>query len=316
MSTTHAFAHKPNADPASLYLAQLSPGSRRVVAASLHLIADVLSGGDHNAFTYPWASARYKDAARLRSWLCDTYSPATVGRVLVAWRCVLRETFRLGLLGSDDFLRARDIRAPRQEQSRPRRLLSSWEVAALLCLHGTEAFYVRDIALVAVLAGTGIRRQEASRLLVDDYDAVSGTLTVRRGKGGRRRDLLLPVRLRPRLERWLRRRGPADGPLFCAVSSAGRVLNRPLSLEGVTFALKRLATRAGVEPFSPHVLRRWFASSVLNWGVDTLTVQALLGHAPGTTTISRYDLRAHRATGVDALWEEITSPAADEEAAA
>ena len=315
MSTKQPFV-RPGCDPASLYLAQLAPGSRRVMTASLHLIADTLSRGEHDAFTYPWAGARYLDAARLRSWLCDNYSPATVGRVLVAWRCVLRETFRLGLLGSDDFLRARDIRAPRQDDGHPRRLLSPAEVAALLSFCGTKAFDIRDVALVAVLAGTGVRRQELSRLQVGDYDVSTGTLTVRCGKGGRRRDLLLHVRLRPHLERWLRRRGPAAGPLFCAISSTGRVLNRPPSGEGVTFALKRLATRAGVEPFSPHVLRRWFASSLLNWGVDLLTVQALLGHAPGTTTISRYDLRAHGATGVDALWEEITTTAADKAAAA
>ena len=103
-------------DPVSLYLDQLSPGSRRVMRASLVLIADTLSRGQFSAADFPWSRATYADAARLRSWLQKTYAPATVARHLCAWRCVLREAWRLGELSTDSYQRARDVRAPKKER--------------------------------------------------------------------------------------------------------------------------------------------------------------------------------------------------------
>ena len=298
----------PTTSPANLYLEQLAPSSRRVMATSVRTIADALSRGEHTAEDYPWNKATYADAVRLRAWLVRGYSPATVARHLTAWRCVLREAWRTGAMSTDDYLRARDIRAPRAGEPPPRRRLRTASVADLLAVSGSYAWDVRDVAIAAVLSGCGIRRAELAALELDDIDLDSGLLIIRHGKGGRRRELVLPPPLRPCLRAWIALRGTDPGPLFQPLGATGRALGRRLSVEGVAWALRRLAGRAGVGRLSPHELRRWFGTELLARGADLRTVAALLGHATARTTATRYDLRRHHAPPpeADALWAEIS----------
>ncbi len=96
------------------------------------------------------------------------------------------------------------------------------------------------------------------------------------------------------LRAWLKVRGSAPGALFCPVDSSGRVTVRKMRGECLSYILRRRQEQAGVEPFSPHDLRRTFISELLAAGVDVFTVQALAGHAnPGTT--AKYDRRAEAA---------------------
>lgn len=64
--------------------------------------------------------------------------------------------------------------------------------------------------------------------------------------------------------------------------------------QAVMYALRRRAEDAGVDPFSPHDLRRTCASELWSAGVDGVTIQRVLGHASIATT-SRYDRRGERA---------------------
>ena len=52
--------------------------------------------------------------------------------------------------------------------------------------------------------------------------------------------------------------------------------------------------QARIGRFSPHVLRRTFATRALDQGVDVATVADLMGHASLDTT-RRYDRRGERA---------------------
>src|SRR5574341_586161 len=86
------------------------------------------------------------------------------------------------------------------------------------------------------------------------------------------------------IERWLELRGRAPGPLFVQPPE-GR-----LSPDGVNDLIEPLRRRAGVEPFTPHDLRRSFGTHLLDRGVDLALVKELMGHADiQTTTI--YDRR-------------------------
>src|SRR5436190_23919342 len=67
---------------------------------------------------------------------------------------------------------------------------------------------------------------------------------------------------------WLTVRGPEPGPLFVPVDKAGRIVLRRLTAESVFDRLAYLAKRAGVQRFSPHDMRRWFISDLLDNGAD------------------------------------------------
>jgi site-specific recombinase XerD len=148
----------------------------------------------------------------------------------------------------------------------------------------------RDAALLAVLYGGGLRREEAVALLVGDYDPEAGSLRVR-GKGGRER--IAYATNGDALDDWLQVRGVEPGPLFVPVDKAGRLTIRRITGTAVLYLLRRRATAVGVARFSPHDLRRSYVSDLLDAGADISTVQRLAGHTQVTTT-QRYDRRGER----------------------
>ena len=305
MATAAPFASQGQPSAVDAYLQQLAPGSRRVMASSLELIADALSGGRASAADFPWGKATYADAVRLREWLTRGYAPATAARHLCAWRCVLREAWRLQQMPTDAYLRARDVRAPRRGEQRRGRLLRVDEVAALLNVQDPSVWDVRDSAMVAILCGCGLRRAELRGLDREDLDLASGAISVRHAKGGRPRDLVLPARLQGLLKSWLAIRDDGPGALFNPLGATGRVLDRRISAAGIVWALNRLASSQGVPTFGPHSLRRFYATELVERGVDLLTVQRLMGHA-NLSTLKVYLLRLNTAPAqADGVWEEL-----------
>ena len=103
-------------------------------------------------------------------------------------------TWRLDLLDTEAYLRARDLE-PIQGQALPRgRALSAGEQRALFneAAHDDRAIARRDAALLALLTGAGLRRSELAGLQLEDLDMESGQVIVRRGKGRKDRITWLP----------------------------------------------------------------------------------------------------------------------------
>jgi site-specific recombinase XerC len=86
----------------------------------------------------------------------------------------LRESWRLGVLSTDQYLRSRDVRAPKKGAQNRGRLLVADEIAALLAVRNPSPWDLRDTAMVAVLAGCGVRRAELADLALDDVDLTGG----------------------------------------------------------------------------------------------------------------------------------------------
>lgn len=121
-----------------------------------------------------------------------------------------------------------------------------------------------------------------------DFDRDDCSIRVQ-GKRRKQRTVYLSEQGCRYLRDWLRRRrGSAPGPLFCPVNQCNEVRIRRLRGESIAYILRRIQERAGVEPFSPHDLRRSFVTALLDAGEDVFTVQRLAGHADVTTT-AKYD---------------------------
>jgi site-specific recombinase XerC len=80
-----------------------------------------------------------------------------------------------------------------------------------------------DRGLIVVLWRAGLRIQEALDLTELDLDARRGSVLVRRGKGGRRREVGMDDWGFEQLEPWLRaRQAMPVGPLFCVIDDRTR----------------------------------------------------------------------------------------------
>ncbi len=289
-----AFRGAGHANPAALYLARLSPSSRATMRWALRAIARAL-GGPEDPLLVDWARVGYGDVVAVRAALGEGYKPATANCMLSALRGTLREAWRLGQLDADAYHRAIDVPAVRGSGLPAGCALQEAELAALLqaCLADAGPARARDAAIVALLASSGLRRAELAALELADYDAGSGALTVREGKGRKgRRTYAAPAG--PYLARWLAVRGERPGPLFVPVRRGGALLWRHLSGHAIWRIVRRRAGQAGLRAFTPHDFRRTWVSNLLDAGADLASAQALAGHANPATTAG-YDRRAERA---------------------
>jgi integrase/recombinase XerD len=277
--------------PAAAYLASLASGSRRAMAGALELVARSISGS-RDVYQFDWSSLRYEHVAAIRAELAGRYSPAYCNKLLSAVKGVMKSAWRLGLLSSDEYHRAVDVRPVTGSRVAAGRALESGEVAALFhSCSGTDPVNIRDAALLAVMYGGGLRRSELVGLNVDQWDGAAGGLTVI-GKGNKERLVYLSSTGARLLERWLELRGSEPGPLFLPVASKRRssFADRRMTGQAVLYILAARADLAKVAAFSPHDMRRSFISTLLDAGADIATVQKMAGHSRVETT-ARYDRR-------------------------
>ncbi len=309
---------QPPADrhPAMVYLASVAPGTRPSVRSGLQIVAEILSGGRCDLFSFPWAALRAQHTMALRAELASRYAHGTANKMLAYVKGVLRASWQLDLIDTDAYHRAKDIKAVRGESLPRGRAVTQGELRALLdaCYQAWQSdkhrspLHVRDAAIIAVLYGSGLRRAEAAALDVADYAADSGSLRIRAGKGNKARVAYTSTGERALLDAWLRARAASApgveraGALFCPVLRGGHIRTRHMDPRTILEALQRRAREAGVAHLTPHDLRRSMIGDLLDAGADLATVQRLAGHSgPGTT--SRYDRRgeATRARAAELL---------------
>jgi integrase/recombinase XerD len=291
-----ATIRRADENPAYVYLAMLAPGSRRTIADALKVIAGLLTSGQYTAETMPWHTLRYQHTQAVRTALQERYSPASVNKHLAALRGVLAESWRLGQMTAEDYRRAADVKTIRNDRLPAGRGLTPGELRALFatCANDTTAAGPRDAALLGVLYAGGLRRSEAVALTLANYNAETGELVIRSGKGAKDRLVFATNGAKDALDTWLEYRGATPGALFCPVNRGGKVNVRPMTAQAVFYRLRERARQAGVSSFTPHDLRRSFISDLLDGGADISTVAAMAGHANVQTT-ARYDRRGDTA---------------------
>jgi len=140
--------------------------------------------------------------------------------------------------------------------------------------------------LIVVLWRAGLRIHEALALAEADLDPRRGSLLVRRGKGGRRREVGMDDWAWEQLEPWLTARVELPvGPLFCVVNGPTR--GRPWSASAARSDMRHVARQAGMRRrFAPHQLRHAHAVEMAREGVPLIVIHRRLGHTNlGITSI-------------------------------
>jgi integrase/recombinase XerC len=230
--------------------------------------------------------------------LFGTNGPATIGRKLSSVRAFCRFLVKRGAMAGNP---AAAIRGPKKQRGLPRaldvddafrlveapattgrtshRTLSASEEARHLLLR------LRDVALLELLYGTGLRVSEACALDTTDIDRDRygvPMVLVRHGKGGKSRQVPVGGSADRALLAYLpARRALAATGTALFVNKAGQRLT-PRSVQRM---VKRWTIAGGVNAnATPHGLRHSFATHLLDEGVDLRAIQELLGHASLAST--------------------------------
>ena len=260
----HTLARRtPHVEAAQAYLARLRESSRRPQWQALRLIAGKL-WPECDPLLAPWDKLTTTAMTFVQAWLIKTYAPATARRAMAALRGVVRELWRLKAITAEQRDRLLDLAPVRGSRPPAGRALTSHEIRELY-KHADRP----EKAILAGLLWAGMRRSELASVSHSEWKDEMLRLTIR-GKGDKVRYV------------WL------------YGHPAWHFYNGGMTAAGMWRALRRLAKKAGVPPFSPHDLRRTYASLCLGNGIDLATVQQAMGHADPRTT-SRYDRRAEEA---------------------
>ncbi len=138
----------------------------------------------------------------------------------------------------------------------------------------------RDLAIVDLLASTGMRVGELVRLNKGDINFHERECLVT-GKGNKQRPVYFDARAKLHLVEYLASRADASSALFVSLGPSGR----RITVGAVELRLRNLGRVSGVQCVHPHKFRRTLATHAIDKGMPIEQVQKLLGHAKIETTM-------------------------------
>ena len=139
---------------------------------------------------------------------------------------------------------------------------------------------IRDLAIIDMLASTGMRVGEMVLLNREDVDFQERECVVL-GKGDKERPVYFDARTKLHLQQYLDSRIDDNPALFVSGKSP---YNR-LKIGGVEVRIRELGRRLGIKKAHPHKFRRTLATTVIDKGMPIEQLQTLLGHARIDTTL-------------------------------
>ena len=171
------------------------------------------------------------------------------------------------------------INAPKTPSYLPE-VLSPEDVEQLLNFKPKDALEIRDLAMVELMYSSGLRVSETASINIDDFEEEMTFLRVL-GKGAKTRLVPLGRYAISAIESWIAERSKYSedsNALFINFKGAR------LSVRSIQLRLKKMATKQGLPPIYPHMLRHSFATHMLESSGDLRTIQELLGHSSLSTT--------------------------------
>lgn len=138
----------------------------------------------------------------------------------------------------------------------------------------------RDLAIIDILASTGIRVGELVKLNRADIDFHERQCIVF-GKGNKERIVYFNARTKLHLQQYLNERTDTNPALFVSLS----VPHNRLTIGGVEVRIRKLGRRLDIPKVHPHKFRRTLATMAIDKGMPIEQVQRLLGHVRIDTTL-------------------------------
>ena len=203
-------------------------------------------------------------------------SPRTCQRLLSTLRSFFRYLEKQGTVDANP---AAGVRAPKRGKRLPKTLDADL-TAKLFDATPESPLEKRDLAMIELLYGSGIRLSELVRINRNNLDLAGGMVRVT-GKGEKTRIVPLGKQSIAAIRSYLDTRSEVAPEAALFVTRTGK----RVSPRTVQQRLKRWSqARLGSNVLHPHLLRHSFASHVLESSGDLRAVQEMLGHADIATT--------------------------------
>lgn len=221
--------------------------------------------------------------ADLRAYLAsrrnDRLTSRSLARALSAIRSFFRYLEREGIAAIEAMTA---IRTPKQPRSLPKALTvleAKDTIATTTELEERPWVAARDMAVLSLCYGAGLRIAEALSLTPADLEGTALRVT---GKGGKTRLVPLLAAVRRSIDTYL---GLCPFHLAAAEPLFRGVRGGVLSPRLIQLRVVQLRSALGLPPSAtPHALRHSFATHLLGRGGDLRAIQELLGHASLSTT--------------------------------
>ncbi len=214
------------------------------------------------------------------AWIGNLYSqdnnPRSIQRHLSSAKGFFRFLKKNNLIESSPF---ELVSAPKSPSNLPE-VLSPEDVEQLLNFKPSNHIEIRDMAIVELMYSSGLRVSETVNINIGDFEEDMTFLRIL-GKGAKTRIVPLGKFAVNAINNWIIERDKIltkSDALFLNSKGAR------LSIRSVQLRLKKMATKQGLPPIHPHMLRHSFATHMLESSGDLRTIQELLGHSSLSTT--------------------------------
>jgi len=236
-----------------------------------------------------FAASRPLTRALLMEWRAamNKLSPSTVNVRLSAMRKLVTEARRNGMLGAEEAANLTEIPNIPEKGTRLGNWLTREQAKELLAVPDRSTIKgKRDYAILALLVGCALRRQELAELDVEKIQMREGRWVIvdLRGKGGRVRTVAIPIWVKHGIDAWMIAGNVEDGRLLRPVLKGGKVKGETLTDWSIWSVVERSAKEIGIERFGAHDLRRTCAKLCRKSGGDLEQIKFLLGHSSIQTT--------------------------------
>lgn len=179
------------------------------------------------------------------------------------------------------------VEGVRKEGQRLGNWLTKEQAQTLLGLPNVQTVKgLRDRAILAILLGCGLRREECVSLRVDHIQMREARWVIVDlvGKRSKTRSVPMPSWAKYAVDSYLLAAGIADGVLFRSMRRGDNIQSEGMTAQAVFNVVKEYAAQIGIKELAPHDLRRSFAKLAHKGNSPLEQIQLSLGHSSVQTT--------------------------------
>lgn len=142
---------------------------------------------------------------------------------------------------------------------------------------------IRDRAILAIMIGAGLRREEVVTLTLEHFQQREGRWVILDLKGKHNRTRTVPIApwIKARVDQWVAYAGIASGTLFLRIRRGGHLQETGMTSQAIWDVVQEYSP---IDNLAPHDLRRSFAKIADKSGAPMAQIQKSLGHESIQTT--------------------------------